>query len=172
LLGELSDIAKLDAGTAALSESPFDLFNLIQDLAKDVHEAEEHGVHLELGGASHGALVVADRTRMANAFSVFFRAVLREQPSAAIVVADRRLDEGPEGSRAVVVVARQEAVQKTYEASPTVLDELRGGLGLALPLARRVIERYGGKVWTPALGETDQTPDRVGLVVSLPLATN
>ena len=30
---------------------------------------------------------------------------------------------------------------------PRTFDEWRGGLGLALPVARRVIEQHGGAVW-------------------------
>jgi signal transduction histidine kinase len=30
---------------------------------------------------------------------------------------------------------------------PDAFDEWRGGLGLALPVARRVIEKHGGAVW-------------------------
>ena len=37
-----------------------------------------------------------------------------------------------------------------------------------MPLARRVIERYGGRIWSPALGE-DEAGERAGIVVSLPL---
>jgi signal transduction histidine kinase len=42
-------------------------------------------------------------------------------------------------------------------------DEQRGGLGLALPIARRVIERHRGRIWSPAGG-------RAAAIVSLPLS--
>ena len=45
-------------------------------------------------------------------------------------------------------------------------DEWRGGLGLALPVARRVIEALGGAVWS-APGERP----RAGSALKLPLRT-
>jgi signal transduction histidine kinase len=46
------------------------------------------------------------------------------------------------------------------------LDEMRGGLGLALPFARRVIERHGGRVWSPA---PDSGRSAAAAIISLPL---
>ena len=171
LIAELSDIGKLDGATAVFSESHFDLFQLVHDVASDMPESGDRAVHLQLRGTEAGAPVIGDRTRLASAFSVLLRAVLREQPAATTVVADRRLDEERYAKRAVILITREDAVQQTYDAAPAPLDELRGGLGLGMPLARRVIERYGGRIWTPASGN-DRIGELVGIVVSLPLRTD
>jgi signal transduction histidine kinase len=168
LIGEMSDISKIDGETVVLSETDFDLFPLIDDLASDMHDADNREVQLQVRGAAEGALVTGDRTRLASAFRVLLQAVLREQPSATTVVVDRRLEGDIETSRAIILIARDDKVQQTYDAAPRPLDELRGGLGLGMPLARRVIERYGGRTWTPDLAEGG-VGERAGIVVSLPL---
>jgi hypothetical protein len=114
--------------------------------------------------------VSGDRIRLRRAFSAFFRAMVREQPSATIAAVDRRLARREDGVSAVVVVARETDVQRVYEAVAAPFDEGRGGLGLALPIARRVIERHGGRVWTPALNASDDVAARSAVIVSLPLA--
>jgi signal transduction histidine kinase len=170
LVNELSDVSKIDAGVAAFKDEAIDVFQLIGEVASEMHEAEDRGVGLRLSGDGAGAVITGDRSRMAAAFSAFFRAVLREQPSAATIAADRRIVKKAAGQVAMVVVAPEADVQESYESNPNVFDELRGGLGLALPLARRIVEKYGGRVWTPALPSAGA--GRTAIAVSLPLVGN
>ena len=67
---------------------------------------------------------------------------------------------------ALIAVAPEQDVQMTYAAAAEPFDYKRGGLGLALPLARRVVERPGGRIWSPSVegGATVRA-----LVVSFPL---
>ena len=170
IVNELSDVSKIDGGSAVFDSQTFDLFNLVGEVAKEMHEAAERDVQLKPRGESAGAAMVGDRTRMASAFSAFFRAILREQPAAVTIAVDCRIARHDGTPAAMVLIAPEKDVQQSYKATPTTFDELRGGLGLALPVARRVIERHGGRVWAPAFSDADMGPGRAAIMVSLPLS--
>jgi signal transduction histidine kinase len=169
LIAELSEIAKLDAGTAAGKDETFDLFQVVEELADGVHEADNREVHLHIRGDAAGAVMRGDLPRIRAAFASFFRAVLREQPTASRVAADRRRVHNHGAFSALIVIAPEQDVQKAYESEPTAFDEKRGGLGLALPIARRVIERQGGRVWSPAARAGQDAAARAAIIVSLPV---
>ena len=165
LIAELSDLSKLDAGLIPLSQKALDLFPLLEDVARSVHEAEERDVRLALRGESSGAPILGDEARLRGAFEAIFRAILREQPAACTVVVDRRHDLSAGRSSAVVVIAEESRVASAYAAAEVVFDGKRGGMGLALPIARRVIDRHGGRIWAPRL-----EPERGAAIVLLPLS--
>src|SRR5437899_1935209 len=153
LIAEMSEVSKLDAGVTTLSRERLDLFALVAEVAKGVHEAEDREVRLEVRGEAAGATMIGDGARLRSAFDAIFRAILREQPPACTVVVDRRLEKQARLGSAVVVVAHDARVQAAYDSPKRAFDEKRGGLGLALPLARRIIERHGGSVWAPEAEE-------------------
>lgn len=170
IVGELSDLAKLDTGTVPLKDDSFDLFAALTEVATAMHEAEG-GVHLLIRGEAAGAPLRADLGRVRAAFSAFVRAVVREQSSGRPVVLDRRLVRADDRTSALTIIAPDGRVQQAYDASPAAFDEKRGGLGLALPIARRVVERYGGRVWSPRLEtEASAAGNRTAIIVSFPLA--
>jgi signal transduction histidine kinase len=148
LIAELSDIGKLDSGGVTLGHERLDLFALISDVAGLVQEGRDREVSLEVRGEGCAELM-GDRSRLRDAFSAVFRGILREKSGPARVVVDRRRERKDGASFALVVVADEASVQTAYEQAASPFDERRGGLGLALPLARRVIEGHGGTIWSP-----------------------
>jgi hypothetical protein len=172
LISELGEVANLDTDSFVLNVERFDLFQLIREVAEDLHQAEDRNVQLQLRGETAGASVSGDRVRLSGAFSAFFRAMLREQPSASIAAVDRILVRHEDGASAVVVVAPEGDLQHAYEAPAVPFDEVRGGLGLALPIARRVIERHGGRVWTPAINVSHDQVAQSAVIVSLPASAS
>ncbi len=171
LVAELSEVSKLDAGLVTLAEQRLDLFTLIEEVANSVHEAEDREVRLEVRGHAVGAPFVGDAGRLGTAFHSIFRAILREQPARCTVVADRRLDTFHGATSAVIVVAEAKAVQTVYGSTAGPFNDHRGGLGLALPIARRVIESHGGHLSAPAEidGADDRSTGRGAVVITLPL---
>ena len=167
IVAELSDIGRMDSGALSLGQQSLDVFSLVGEVAELVHEAKDREVLLDVRGSTTGAPMTGDLIRLRAAFDAIFRAILREKPGPATVVAERRLDVRDGRSSAVVIVADAASVQQAYERDPGPFDEKRGGLGLALPLARRVIEGHGGRLWSPSGGDDALT--RASAVISLPI---
>jgi signal transduction histidine kinase len=151
LVAELSDIAKLDAGTVGLAKQELDLFSLINEVAGGVHEPDDRGVHLEVQGAAETGSMRGDATRLKAAFHAIFRAILRERVSPGIVAVVCRTEVVDGRRSAVIVTGDIERVADAYAAAQESFDEKRGGLGLTVPLARRVFEGHGGRLWSPAV---------------------
>jgi len=169
LISELSDVSKLDAGIITLNQQPVDVFALAGEVADHVQEGKDRGVNLQVRGEPSGAQVTGDATRLRDAFAAVFRAILREKPGPVVVAADRRFDRRDGHTSAVIVITEEESVQGAYERAPGVFDEKRGGLGLALPLARRVVEGAGGRIWSPAKEGDDDALARGSVIMSFAL---
>ena len=169
IVSELSQIAKLDEDAVILGRNTFDLFTILDEVGGGVHEASDRDVSLEVAGEAAGAPMTGDLARLQAAFTAIFRAVLREQPSGTRVVVDRGrvkkkgAEKGADTS-ALIVVARAEDVDAARTSAPASFNEYRGGLGLALPIARRVVEKHGGRMWSAQAGAVAGP-----IVVSLPL---
>jgi signal transduction histidine kinase len=169
IVTQLSEIARLDEDALTFGRTEFDLFTMLDEVGGGVHEASDRDVRLELAGDAAGAQMTGDLSRLQAAFTAIFRAVLREQPSGTRVVVDRgRVQKGSKtGSDtcALIVVARAEEVEAARTGAPASFNEYRGGLGLALPIARRVVEQHGGRMWSAQAGAVAGP-----IVVSLPLS--
>ena len=178
LIAELSEIGKIDDGLVALSETGMDLFPLMLEVAGSVHEASDRGVSLEVRGQQEGAKMTGDAARLRVAFGAIFHSLLRELPGPCVMVAERRLVRNDGQSSAVIIVAQEDSVQAAYDAPAGAFDEKRGGVGLSLPIARRVIEAHGGRLWSPAVardsgaagpGAIDERAARSAAVIAFPL---
>jgi K+-sensing histidine kinase KdpD len=169
IVDELSDIGKLDVGLISLAKQPLDIFTLIKEVAELVHEPEEREVYLKLRGDDHGAPISGDGPRLRTAFDAIFRAILREKPGHSTVIVDRRLVSRDGQTSAVVIVSEESTVQEAYEREPVSFFEKRGGVGLALPLAARVIEGHGGRLSSPKPLSLEDPFTRGSAIISLPI---
>jgi signal transduction histidine kinase len=163
IIAELSEIQKLDANVVELAQQGLDVFPIMAEAAQGVREPDDRNVRLEVRGKPAGASMQGDVTRLRTALAAIYRASLREMPANTTVIAERRLDRRQGVQSAILIIAAEDHVQAAYDAEPVPFDEKRGGLGLALPIACRVIERHRGRIWSPAGG-------RASAIVSLRLS--
>ena len=149
LVSEMSEFGKLESRELALARQDFDLTELTQQLASGMHEGSDRGVTLETRAA--GPLpVTGDQTRISAALSALIHSALRErgEPGTVIVACSTTPGTPP---WALVAIGDEAAVASLARVAPDTaapFDEWRGGLGLALPVARRVIEAHGGALWS------------------------
>jgi two-component system cell cycle sensor histidine kinase PleC len=165
LVAEMSDLGKLESKELGLARQQFDLAALVAELASGMHEGGDRGVSLEVRGADQPLDVLGDRTRLATALQALLHAALRERGEPGVIVA--KVSKARSGPPAAIVAIGAEGMVGTLEEAAALdapFDEWRGGLGLALPVARRVVEAHGGSLWS-APGERP----RAGSALRIPL---
>ena len=167
LIGDLTDVASIDAGKLAISPSPGDLAIVITE-AEDSFRAtaSAKGISLHTRIAVGGPLTAAfDHDRILQVLANLISNSLRFTPEGGKITihgepegANLRLavvDTGtgiPEGSLDSIFERFSQADRKNR----------RGGLGLGLYISRCVIEAHGGRIWA-------QSQPGAGTSVSLTL---
>ncbi len=149
LVSEMSDFGKLVGGDVRFARHEFDLAALAAEVASGLHDGEDRGVHLE-ARATTPVMVTGDRTRLAAAVRALMLSALRERVEPGVLLV--RCSARPGNPGWAVLAIGDEASLPELEgaaAAPTSdFDEWRGGLGMALPVARRIVESHGGAVWS------------------------
>jgi two-component system, OmpR family, sensor histidine kinase VicK len=151
LVSEMSEFGKLESGEAALARQDFDLAALLAELATGMHEGHDRDIRVETRGTDRPIMVTGDRARLSTAVRALMHAAVRERADPGIIVVEVTVLPALSPPSAVVAIGDAATVRALADAardSPHAFDEWRGGLGLALPVGRRVIERQGGALWS------------------------
>jgi signal transduction histidine kinase len=165
LVSEMSEFGKLEGRELSLARHDFDLASVVEELASGMHEGSDRGVQLEVR-CSGPLMVTGDRTRIAAAVKALTYSALRERGEPGVVVVECS-QQNP--AWAVIAIGDESAVSALARIAPgstPPFDEWRGGLGLALPVARRVIEAHGGALWSGEPGSA-----RAASALRLPVRT-
>jgi signal transduction histidine kinase len=168
LVAEMSDLGKLESHDLSVARQDVDLCALVAELASDMHEGEDRGVRLDVRVPNAPVTVTGDRARLSAAVTTLLHAALRERGEPGVIVAECSVL-GAAPRWAVLAVGDEDALPSLVDAglgTPPPFDEYRGGLGLALPVARRVVEALGGALWSAPGGRP-----RAGSALKLPLRT-
>ena len=166
LVAEMSDLSNLEGGTAAVNRSTVDLRALVGEVIATLPPTSDRDVIVDLQPGNDRATIQGDATRLRAALAALIIALRRE-----LVTTDRLLVHVGTGmannSRAVMIAIGDEeqmpAIVAVDASTLPGFDEWRGGSGLSLAVARRVIAQHGGMLLGPP-GD-----GKAGAVAVLPL---
>jgi signal transduction histidine kinase len=166
LVAEMSDLSNLEAATATFNRTETSVRTVLAEAVAGVPDVPDRPVQVNLTTGDGASTMQGDPVRLRAAFTSILNALRRELvTSPALEVRERVADF--EGRRAAwITFAGAEHIESLERATPETLmtfDEWRGGCGLSLPVARRIIGAHGGQMWSPADGP------KSGAVVMLPL---
>jgi len=157
LLNELSELSQLESGTAPYNRSNLVLKTVLAEAVAALPDLTDRSLAIEVS-IKDSVRVHGDAVRLRSAFVSLLQAIRRE-----IVLSDRllvRVEKAPTYDHFIrITLAEPSRIDEIARLDPGALvtfDEWRGGNGLALPNARRIIEAHGGRVLSPA--EVEDTP--------------
>lgn len=181
VVDNLSDFASLRAGQAPILEGPVQPDRLAEEVVAELRQPiRDARLHVAVAPAG-GEPIVADPRKLRQALANLVSNAVKFSPHGADVLVE--VTRAPEKVRFAVydqgpgiAAAEQEAVfEPLHHAATRGADEARpAGSGLGLPVARRIAEAHGGRVWveSPPRSQPAHVPRQYGgckVVLEIPV---
>jgi signal transduction histidine kinase len=166
LLAEMSDLANLEGGKASFNRAAMDLRPLVAEAVADLPAVPDRQISVDLTTGPGAAPIHADAVRLRAALTSILSALRRELvTSTRLIVRERAAEHGGRTASRITIGDAEhiDALETAPIDTLTTFDEWRGGCGLSLAVARRILEAHGGSIWSPP-GDT-----KTGAVVMIPV---
>ncbi len=150
LIGDLVDVASIDAGKLAVTREVGDLEPVIAEAIDAYRErAKTSGVTIERAGSLVTIPVSFDPARILQVLINFLSNAIKFTPSGGHVVVDTALGDGE-----VRVTVRDTgvgipdgALERIFDRFVQVTDNDPRGLGLGLYICKSIVHGHGGRIW-------------------------
>lgn len=166
LVAEMSELSALEGGSALFKPVTLELREILIEAVESLPELpDDRTIPVVVDGATGSMPLQGDGTRLRGALSSILIALRRE-----VINSDRlcvRL--GGFDHAWHLAIGTPSEIDTTSAADPSSLDrfdEWRGGTGLSLAIARRIIGQHGGALYAPP------RESRAGAFVTLPRGTS
>ena len=167
LVAEMSDLSNLEGGTASVNRATVDARTLLAEVVGALPPLPDRDVAVELQPGDPAPLQ-GDATRLRTALTSLIVALRRELVTADRLLVNVRTGTVGDTPSVIVAIGDAEQLPGILAVDPAMLprfDEWRGGSGLSLAVARRVLGQHGGALLGPP-GD-----DKAGAVAILPAAS-
>jgi K+-sensing histidine kinase KdpD len=165
LIQEIGDLAALE-GSDLVPALGVPVFSLCDEAIESTADATRPSPIFTCDDADRAALVDGDAAGLKRAFGALFAATAREHGADQLQCYG--FVNGDSASRKAVIafgLPGLEAKREAIVTNPAVFDRWRGGTGLSVPIACRIIEAHGVAVWASGSGDA-----RATCVWTLPVA--
>ena len=161
LVAEVSELSNLEAGTLPFNKQQTDVRAALRTAIDNLPALPDREVRIDLALGDGPVSVNGDPVRLAQAVGAVVAALRREViGETGLAVRGRTSAGGYEMS-----IGDADALAAIdADADLPVFDEWRGGVGLSLAVARRVIEEHGGRIWNAPGGR------KTGARIRIPLS--
>ena len=154
LINQTLDLAKIESGRADWNGCELDLKEVVeQSVAATSQLFREKGAHVELDLPDNLPLILADRDRLVQVMLNLLSNAVKFLPpgSGRVHVVLRALAEGLEVSVADngpgIRAEDQELIFEKFRQVGDTMTAKPSGTGLGLPISRRIVEHFGGRLW-------------------------
>jgi hypothetical protein len=143
VVAEMSELGRLESGMAIYKRAPLDLATLLAEVIADLPQLPDRTIDIDF--TPSGSLAMhGDAVRLKAAFAAVLHAMRRE-----LVGSDRLAVQLGENRLTIAEPMRLEELHRLPTGQLGAFNEGRGGLGMRLVMACRVLASHGATLWSP-----------------------